>query len=111
MMVRCKPFPKAGRTIENVTEAGAAFPPFGAAAAAAGDPRLGLLLLLPGVGDGDAPAKLPSCSTSTLILTIRWLLLLRALARVSPTALLAFAMVTSAAASSMLPQDCRTQAK
>jgi hypothetical protein len=95
--------------MENVTEAGAAFPSF--AAAAAGNIRLGLLLLLlPGVGHGDAPAKLPSCSTSTLIRTIKWLLLLRALARVSPTALLALAMVTSAAASSMLPQDCSTQA-
>jgi hypothetical protein len=39
-----------------------------------------------------------------LIRTIKWLLLLRALARVSPTALLALAMVTSAAASSILPQ-------
>lgn len=87
-------------TIENVTEAGAAaFCDLEAAS---------VRLLLLDVGDGgDTPAKLLSCSTSTLTLTIKWLLLLRALARVSPTALAALAMVTSAAASSMLPQGCK----
>jgi hypothetical protein len=87
-------------TIENVTDAGPAAAPL------APFPGADELHLLPGVEEGDAPASELSCSTSTLIRTIRWLLLLRALARVSPTALLALAMVTSAAASSMLPQGC-----